>query len=120
MVITDRNPNNKNENIRRVYICHRRPERSFKIKDYYFPVCARCTGIYTGIFSSFIFIYFVNVQYDIILIFAAILMVLPTFLDGITQFFSLRESNNTLRFVTGLIAGIGIGVLIIYFFNLIP
>ena len=40
-------------------------------------------------------------------------------LNCLTQFFNFRESNNTLRFITGLIAGIGIGILIIYFFDYI-
>ena len=28
--------------------CHQIEERSFKIKGWQFPVCARCTGILTG------------------------------------------------------------------------
>ena len=109
-----KNPNNKNKNIRRVYICHKRPERTFKIRNYYFPLCARCTGIYTGIFSLFILEYFFYLQFNITIILLAILMVIPTFLDGTTQFFNLRVSNNPLRFLTGLMAGIGIGILIIF------
>jgi uncharacterized membrane protein len=27
-------------------ICHQRPERSFFVDGYQFPVCARCTGLY--------------------------------------------------------------------------
>lgn len=38
-------------------------------------------------------------------------MILPMAFDGVTQGLSLRESNNTLRFFTGLIGGIGLGVL---------
>ena len=101
-----------NKNLLKVFICHRLPERTFKIKNHYFPVCSRCTGIYIGAFSYFIFVYFVYVQYNIPVILAAILMVLPTFSDGITQFFGFRESNNTLRFFTGLIAGVGLGILV--------
>ncbi|MDI9437749.1 MAG: DUF2085 domain-containing protein, partial [Euryarchaeota archaeon] len=36
----------------------------------------------------------------------------PTFIDGITQFFNLRESNNILRFFTGLLGGVGLAILI--------
>ena len=39
-------------------------------------------------------------------------MILPAFSDGLTQFFGFMESSNTLRFLTGLIAGIGLGFLI--------
>lgn len=101
-----------NKNLLKVFICHKLPERTFKIKNHYFPVCSRCTGIYIGAFSYFIFVYFVYVQYNIAMILSAILMVLPTFSDGITQFFGFRESNNTLRFFTGLIAGVGLGILV--------
>ena len=39
-------------------------------------------------------------------------MVLPTFTDGFTQLLGLRESNNTLRFTTGLLGGLGLGILV--------
>jgi len=34
-------------------------------------------------------------------------MVLPTYLDGIRQHMSKRESTNLIRVITGFIAGIG-------------
>ena len=106
------NKENSKENLFKVFICHRQPERTFKIRNHYFPVCSRCTGIYIGAFSYYTFVYFVYVQYNIIMILAAVLMILPTFSDGLTQFFGFRESNNILRFLTGLIAGIGLGIII--------
>jgi uncharacterized membrane protein len=30
------------------FICHQRPERSFRLSAMPLPVCARCTGIYAG------------------------------------------------------------------------
>lgn len=103
---------NSDKNLSKVFICHRLPERTFKIRNHYFPVCSRCTGIYIGAFSYYVLVYFVYVQYNITLVLTALLMVLPTFSDGLTQFFGFRESNNALRFTTGLIAGIGLGVLV--------
>jgi uncharacterized membrane protein len=47
-----------------------------------------------------------------LLIILAILMLIPTFLDGFTQLMRSRESNNILRFSTGLIGGVGLGILI--------
>ena len=99
-------------NLSKVFICHRIPERTFKIRNYYFPVCSRCTGIYIGAISYYTFVYFVYVQYNIALILTALLMILPMFSDGLTQFLGFRESNNTFRFFTGLIAGIGLGILV--------
>ena len=100
------------QNLSKIFICHRLPERTFKIRNHYFPVCSRCTGIYIGLFSYYSFVYFVYVQYNIAIVLTAFLMVLPTFSDGLTQLFGVRESNNTLRFATGLIAGIGLGILV--------
>ena len=67
------------------FICHRFPERTFNIKGHYFPVCARCTGFYIGAFSYFDYVYFFYVQYSASLILFAILMIIPTFLDGFIQ-----------------------------------
>ena len=65
-----------------------------------------------GTFFYYIFVYFTYVKYDLMIILTAVLMILPTFSDGLTQFLGFRESNNSLRFFTGLIAGIGLGILI--------
>ncbi|MGP8023768.1 MAG: DUF2085 domain-containing protein [Methanobacterium sp.] len=98
--------------MRNYYICHRLPERTFKIRGHYFPVCARCTGIYFGMFLGYLVIAFTDLQYNFILVVISTLMIIPTFSDGITQFIYSRESNNTLRVTTGLIAGVGLIVLI--------
>lgn len=93
-------------------ICHRMPERSFFFRGHQFPVCARCTGFYITLFMYFVYAYFFYIDYNIYLISFAILLLLPSFIDGLTQLFELRESNNALRFITGLIGGIGLGIII--------
>lgn len=98
-------------NLSKVFICHRIPERTFKVGKWYFPVCSRCTGMYISMFSYYVFVYFVYVEYTPLIIITALIMGLPAFLDGSTQFFEFRESNNTLRFATGLLAGLGLGIL---------
>ena len=105
----------KPKNLSKVYICHRLPNRTFKIRGYYFPVCSRCTGIYIGAFSYFILAMFYYIEYDLSLMIAASLLIIPTFIDGLTQFIGFRDSNNTLRFFSGLIAGIGLAIFIKYF-----
>ena len=98
--------------LRKVYICHRIPERTFKIGNHYFPVCSRCTGFYMAAFSYFVFVYFFYVHYSILMILTAFLMLIPAFLDGTTQFLGWRTSNNILRFTTGLVGGLGLGILV--------
>jgi len=92
-----------NQILSKIPICHRLPDRTFNIRGHYFPVCARRTGFYIGIFSCFIYVYFFYVQYTIILIILAILMIIPTFYYVLTQYLGFRESNNLLRLFTGLL-----------------
>lgn len=86
-----------------ITFCHRKPERSFFWKGKQFPVCARCTGIHIGYltFPLFMFnVFTLNIWWTIALM-------LPTYIDGLTQAFLKRESNNFLRVTTGLMAGVG-------------
>ena len=93
-------------------ICHRKPERSFFIKNHQFPVCARCTGFYISVFLYFIYVYFFYIEYTWFLITVAVFLLVPAFIDGLTQLLGYRESNNILRLVTGLLGGLGLGILI--------
>ena len=93
-------------------ICHRKPERSFHIKGYQFPVCARCTGFYLALIIYFIYAYFFFIDYNRVLLIIACLCLLPAFIDGFTQLIFDRESNNNLRFCTGIIGGLGLGILV--------
>ncbi len=99
----------------RIRLCHRRPDRTFRIGGYYFPICARCTGIYTGGMIFFILLRVLRPEYSIYTVLAGLLMVIPTFIDGLTQLLGYRESNNRLRFTTGLVAGGGIVILTLAF-----
>ena len=103
-----------NENIDGAYkfpfyfICHRIPARTFKVKNYYFPVCARCTGIYISGFTYFIIATLIPIIYNIELIIFGLALLIPMVIDGTTQLFNKRESNNNIRFITGLLAGVGL------------
>ncbi|SEK20702.1 Uncharacterized membrane protein [Methanobrevibacter gottschalkii] len=90
------------------YICHRKPERSFHIKNHQFPICARCCGFYTGLIVYLICYQFYNHNYDLNMLLISMILMIPVAIDGFTQYFSLRESKNNLRFITGLIGGIGL------------
>lgn len=85
-------------------VCHQMPERSFFWKGKQFPVCARCTGIYIGYLSMFLFVFqLIHINFWI-----SLLLIVPTYIDGMTQAFCNRESNNALRAISGFTAGIGI------------
>jgi len=93
-------------------ICHRKPERSFFIKGHQFPVCARCTGFYITIFIYTLYAYYVPIVYTPEYILFGILLCVPAILDGTTQLFEIRQSNNILRFMTGILGGIGLMIII--------
>ena len=90
------------------FICHRRPERSFHIRNHQFPVCARCTGFYTGLAVFLVYNALFPINYSLSLLIISIFLMIPTSVDGFTQYVGLRESNNNLRFLTGFIGGIGL------------
>ena len=90
------------------YLCHRRPERSFFLKGHQFPVCARCTGFYTGLVVFLIWNWFFELNHDINTIIISMILMIPVVIDGFTQYFGPRESTNTIRFITGFIGGIGL------------
>ncbi|WP_407424883.1 DUF2085 domain-containing protein [Methanobrevibacter sp.] len=93
-------------------VCHRMPERSFFIGGHQFPVCARCTGFYITLILYFIYAYFFFVDYTPFLIALAVIFLIPAILDGLTQLLTDSQSNNALRFLTGLLGGLGLGILI--------
>lgn len=69
------------------------------------PLCARCAGITVGTLISFPTMYLLepNVQ----LLSSLPMLLIPAAIDGFRQLFG-GLSNNRLRFITGVLAGIGI------------
>lgn len=80
--------------------CHQMPERSFFIRGYQFPVCARCTGIIIGELVALL-LSVVYQKYHILIL----TMLFPMLLDGTIQFFTQYVSNNTRRLITGILFG---------------
>lgn len=103
----------KGINMNLLSFCHRRQERTFKISGHYLPVCARCTGIYIGMFVFFLLQFFIEFSYGLDLFFVSILLMLPTTLDGLTQLLKLKESTNMIRLITGFICGVGYLILLL-------
>jgi uncharacterized membrane protein len=81
--------------------CHRLSERSFFIDGRQFHLCARCTGIVFGVLISPFAIPLKTFSLPVFLAFLCIVA-----LDGFTQLFGWRESNNIMRCFTGLFLGL--------------
>ena len=82
--------------------CHQLPERSFFIKGYQLPICARCTGVISGQLLAMLLIWFLQIP-----IYVSIIMLIPLGIDWGLQFFLKIMSTNVRRFVTGIICGFG-------------
>ena len=87
------------------------------IKDNEFRLCARCTGIYSGLFSAIIIeaVYgywlFGNSLDPVYSLISSIILATPLLIDWGTQKVGLRESRNSLRVVTGFLFGIGFSLI---------
>tara|TARA_B100000780_G_C21018455_1_gene408082 strand:+ start:5 stop:358 length:354 start_codon:yes stop_codon:yes gene_type:complete len=92
-------------------VCHQLPHRSFFWNGKQFPICARCTGIHIGYLTMPIFLF--NLWTPSI--WFSIFMILPTYLDGLRQHITKKESTNVIRVVTGVISGTGSMALIAMF-----
>lgn len=108
-------------------VCHQIPERSFKIGDRTFPLCARCSGMYLGAFTTFLY-QLKRKRHGLLpprklLIVLGVLLVLFG-IDGTNSYLhffdgapSLYEPNNTLRLITGLGLGMGMAAVLYPIFN---
>lgn len=90
--------------------CHQMPERSFFIREYQFPICARCSGMLVGEIIAYIFLF----AFKLLLSpFNAVLFLTVMFSDWLIQFLKIRQSTNLRRFITGILGGIGITALFV-------
>lgn len=85
--------------------CHQRADRSFQIKGYQFPVCARCTGVLLGYFFAILLNICIHSN---MLIYFSIAFCIIMFVDWWIQYLNIKESNNIRRLFTGILGGIGI------------
>jgi uncharacterized membrane protein len=74
------------------------------------PLCARCVGIYVGLFMG-LAAYLVLPRIEERLLRGLMyVMAMPMAVDGITQLLRLRESTNPIRLATGFIAAFAFGM----------
>jgi len=97
-------------------VCHQDESRSLAAGGTYLPVCARCTGLYLGFFTSFIYLALrKRLSGDsppgLFIVSAAAAGIFLFILDGATSYLGLRESHNLLRLTTGVLCGAPLPVL---------
>lgn len=99
--------------------CHQAVERSPQFDGDIFPVCFRCAGIYLGIFSTYISMYFskrfLRTPASKKEIFLISLLFLPLMIDGLGNAFNIWHSASLIRSITGLSAGIFLATVLIPF-----
>lgn len=88
--------------------CHQIPDRSFSYRGYQFPLCARCTGILIGEIIGMLTLIFISPYWW------TILLIIPMAIDGLTQQYCNRQSNNLLRLITGLFGGYSLVTFIVW------
>lgn len=80
--------------------CHQMPSRSFNIKGYQFPVCARCTGVFIGNLIAILGV-FVCIPHWKYLVYGCGVM----FIDWLFQYLKILKSTNIRRLTTGILGG---------------
>jgi len=101
-------------------LCHQIPERTLAAGGLYFPVCARDTGIYLGLVGTVLIIALLYLRrpqrpgglppWPVAAL--ALLLFAPMAYDGVTSYLHLRETTNTIRFLTGFGAGAAVGIFV--------
>ncbi len=106
-------------------VCHRLAVRSFPWREAFMPLCARCTGIYCGVFLAFCF-FLLKKRMDAGKPFSkaqtwlTALMILPIALDGLGSYLGFLESNQWRRVLSGGLVGTVMPGLLLLAMNVDP
>jgi len=93
-------------------LCHQKADRSFFINQNQMPFCSRCTAIWLGLAIGLCFMVFYKIDLNEKFLLLIIIGIVPIGIDGIGQLIGFWESNNFIRLITGLLAGIVVGLAI--------
>jgi uncharacterized membrane protein len=91
-------------------LCHGIPERCLELFGVPMPLCARCTGIYVGLFAGVALALALPWMEERLVRLAMFAAAVPMTVDGLTQLSGLRESTNPLRLATGFAAAVAFGL----------
>jgi len=93
-------------------LCNLNDEHGISIFGFYLPLCARCTGIVLGLLIFSIFLNKCIHKYSVFLIFVSVVFIFPCIIDGMIQTFTIYESNNVIRLISGFLFSHGVLVII--------
>ena len=99
-------------------VCHQIDERSFSIGHNSFPLCARCTGIYTGFLVGALVMFLLRsrtvhrpLSFKDVLV--SLSLLLPLIAEAIGENLHLWEVSNDSRMNIGLLGGAAISTLLL-------
>lgn len=96
-------------------LCHQQSERSFHLVGYPFAVCARCFGVYFGLFLGFLFYPMFKRPNDVTppRRIWLVMAIIPIGIDWTLGMFHILENTHTSRVITGLILGAACSIYLI-------
>jgi len=99
-------------------ICHQLPSRTLSAGGVLLPVCARDMGIYTGVFSSALYLILLRRMRAqrppaIVAVIIMCALMLPMIFDGVLSYAGVIETNNSVRLFTGLFFGLPVPFLLV-------
>jgi len=102
------------------FVCHQEISKTLKISGLPLPVCARCSGIYSGILFSFLYVFFLKkhsktINKKFIFFFSFIIFLLLLNIAG--AILKIWEPSNYSRLFFGLYGATGIGFFISQIFS---
>lgn len=91
-------------------VCHQMAERSLLFDGMQMPLCARCTGIYTGVFFAFCFFFLKKRitegnSFSLVQAILTGLAILPVGIDGVGSYLGFWESSQLMRIFSGSLVG---------------
>jgi uncharacterized membrane protein len=94
--------------------CHQRENRTIILNDNQMPFCARCVAIYTFMAIGVALTVFPRIprydQVNELKWYWLILALVPIGIDGVGQLMGFWESTNLIRFITGGLCGLVVGI----------
>jgi uncharacterized membrane protein len=97
------------------FLCHQLPDRSLHIEGEQLAVCARCFGVYSGLFLGFAAYPFWRpiAEIEPLPRFWLFLSLVPMAIDWSLTFFGIWENTHLSRYLTGSILGFACATFII-------